>query len=187
MNTKGSSKIRFVVIEGNDASGKSTLAAELRSTWRAQGWDTKHLGHRPGEQFHRYLREYASADRLIFNRAHVSELVYGRCLRGASPFSETQLFILDRLVQECGLIVYCCPTVEEIQTRLSKRNRTELFPSEPVDVSLLRQVSEEYETVFTGTCVIRYNPRSAVELDQLIAELSRLVHGPSLEPGGSRQ
>jgi energy-coupling factor transporter ATP-binding protein EcfA2 len=110
--------IKFVIVEGNDGTGKTTLVDELSGVLRPQGWDTKTLVHRPGDQFSRYLLEYSNADRIIFNRSHFAEQVFGSIYRQEKPFSNTELETLNAIVRQYAMVIYCDLPILEIKKRL---------------------------------------------------------------------
>ena len=56
-------KITKIIIEGPDCSGKSTVVERIKNMLR---WDSKSLHHQPGNQFKRYLKEYALNDNIVF-------------------------------------------------------------------------------------------------------------------------
>ena len=67
------SKIIRIIVEGPDCSGKSTLVNRTKNDLR---WDSKSLHHKEGNQFLRYLKEYAFSEQIVLDRSHFSEEVY---------------------------------------------------------------------------------------------------------------
>jgi thymidylate kinase len=147
---------RFIVVEGNHCTGKTTLVEELRGILSPQGWDTKNLVHRPGNQFHRYLLEYATADRVVYNRSHYAELVYGQFYRGKNPFGKSEVQALDAVVEADGLVIYCDLPVKDIKMRLERRNSTEVLSTDETTLEELTANSAAFEEVFKDRNVIRY-------------------------------
>ena len=86
--------LKRIIVEGPDCSGKSTLVDTLKNRLL---WDAKSLHHKEGNQFQRYLKEYALGEEVVFNRAHFSENVYSKLWRGGSPFLEKEKEILNDL------------------------------------------------------------------------------------------
>ena len=80
-----------IIVEGPDCSGKSTVVHRIKNALR---WDSKSLHHKGGDQFSRYLREYANNDCIVFDRSHFSEIVYSKLWRNGSPFTEIESNIL---------------------------------------------------------------------------------------------
>ena len=64
--------IKRIIIEGPDCSGKSTVVDRVKNELR---WDSKSLHHREVYQFYRYLKEYSSANQIVFDRSHFSEIL----------------------------------------------------------------------------------------------------------------
>ncbi|MDP3881890.1 MAG: hypothetical protein Q8Q31_03350 [Nanoarchaeota archaeon] len=111
--------LRKVVIDGPDCAGKSTCVEHLKNTLR---WDSRSLHHKEGDQFSRYLQEYASADDVVFDRSHISEQVYSALWRGGDPFDEKERDILNEVFQYNSIIIFACPSLEQMQERYSRRS-----------------------------------------------------------------
>lgn len=107
-------KVQFMVVEGPDCAGKSTLVENLKNALK---WDSKALTHQEGDQFQRYLREYAQADGVIFDRGHVSEMVYSMIWRGGNPFSGAEKDLLDEICLRKGLLIYVSPSMITLYAR----------------------------------------------------------------------
>jgi hypothetical protein len=110
--------VKNIIIEGGDCAGKTTLVSELQKTLR---WDTRFLGHQPGNQYTRYLREYALHERTIFERGHWSEKVYSQLWDRSQPFSANQEDLLEALVGEDSLLVWCIAPERLIKERYRVR------------------------------------------------------------------
>ncbi len=108
-----------ILVEGPDCSGKTTLVERLKNELR---WDAKALHHLNGNQFNRYLKEYALQEKIIFNRGHYSEIAYGKLWRAGNPFSAEEQQILDKICQQNMVIIFACPPLEVLQHRYRKRN-----------------------------------------------------------------
>lgn len=115
MNKK---RARAILVEGPDCSGKSTLINTLKNVLR---WDSKSLHHREGDQFERYLLEYSLADRVVLDRGHISEEVYGRMWRGGDPFDLIERRILDEIVGKKMLMIFACPPTNLMKERYLSR------------------------------------------------------------------
>ncbi len=123
--------ITQILVEGPDCSGKTTLVERLKNELR---WDAKSLHHLEGNQFKRYLKEYALQEKVIFNRSHYSEIAYGKLWRGGNPFSVGEQQILDQLCCQNMLIIFACPTLEILQQRYSHRNFSQQLKYEELGV-----------------------------------------------------
>lgn len=109
----------FIIIEGMDCSGKSTLVNQLKN---ALHWDSKSLHHRKGDQFERYLKEYALQENTIFDRAHFSEKVYAQLWRGGNPFRKEQEEILNNIIKQRALVIFACPDSAVLKRRYEERD-----------------------------------------------------------------
>ena len=166
---------QLIIVEGNECTGKTTLVEELRGTLDFQGWDTKSLAHRPGNQFQRYLQEYVSADRIIFNRAHYAELVYSRLYRNGNPFTRQEIEALETTIEQKGLVIYCSLPVELIKARLSERNHREVLKPEPTSLEELEHMGLEFDDVFRNKAVIRYSAVVPDDLTSLLLKVKKWV------------
>jgi len=111
--------IKRILIEGPDCSGKSTALDRIKNALR---WDAKSLHHREGDQFQRYIKEYCSAENIVFDRGHFSESVYGRMWRGGNPFSQQEFNFLNFYLQREGLVIFALPSEETLISRYRARN-----------------------------------------------------------------
>lgn len=93
-------QMKGVVVEGISGAGKTELISSLKAELkRFGGFDVKELPHIDcDDQYARYLKEYATQERLILHRSHVSEHVLGRQLRAHSPFSDNELDTLNKII-----------------------------------------------------------------------------------------
>ncbi len=156
-----------ILIEGSDCSGKTTLVERIKNEFR---WDAKALHHRDGEQFPRYLREYALSEQVVFNRGHFSEIVYGKLWRGGNPFSEEQQSILDAICRQKMLLIFACPPLETLQ----QRYRVRKFPQQ-IKYDKLVVVEEYFHELMGKMPHLSYRSTSYDELDSLLPQIRREV------------
>ena len=114
----GSCMITRIIVEGPDCSGKSTLVDRVKNSLR---WDSKSLHHVEGNQFERYLKEYANNKNTVFDRSHISEIVYSILWRGGNPFAESEQKILDEIVQCNTIVIAALPSEEKLRERYISR------------------------------------------------------------------
>lgn len=108
-----------ILVEGPDCSGKTTLVERLKNELH---WDAKSLHHLEGNQFKRYLKEYALQENIIFNRGHYSEIAYGKLWRGGNPFSKEEQMILDQISKQNMILIFASPPLEVLQQRYRERD-----------------------------------------------------------------
>ncbi|MDP3699044.1 MAG: hypothetical protein Q8R47_05655 [Nanoarchaeota archaeon] len=156
-----------ILVEGPDCSGKTTLVERLKNELH---WDAKALHHLEGNQFKRYLREYALQEKIIFNRGHYSEIAYGKLWRGGNPFSEMEKNILDQLCHQNMIIIFACPPLEVLQQRYQQRN----FPQQ-IKYEELGQVRENFCELMESTPHLLYQSCSYDELQSLIQNAARKI------------
>jgi guanylate kinase len=160
-------KYRFIIIEGPDCSGKSTLVERLKNSLH---WDSKYLRHAGKNQFFRYLCEYATQKKTVFDRAHFSEEVYSHMWRGGSPFATGEKKILDEICTLHALTIFCLPSKEDMIARYNSRDFDQQIT--------LEEMIESYEAFAKqadkfGDMV--YCSQNYTELDELVEKVSGLV------------
>jgi len=156
-------KIDAVIVEGPDCSGKSTLVDRLKNTLR---WDAKSLHHKPGNQFKRYLREYALMENTVIDRSHFSEQVYSTIWRGGSPFNSVEKEILDKIALNQSLVILVCPSVDVLRKRYLARN----YPQQ-IKLDELEHSRELFISELGGICNIHYQSRDYDELERVLNQV----------------
>lgn len=99
--------LRGIVFEGTDCSGKTRLIKHVKARLAGQGWDVLQMGHRSGDQFQRYFKVYSSADRLLLDRGHVSEVVYGELAQRPGRLAAAERIVLDNILRREFITVLC--------------------------------------------------------------------------------
>ena len=161
--------IKRIFLEGPDCSGKSTAIDRIKNALR---WDSKSLHHRDGDQFQRYLQEYCSAERIVFDRSHISESVYGQMWRGGNPFTKEEFNFLNFYMQREGLVIFDLPSEETLISRYRARNFQQQIKEE--ELTLARNLFLEKSEPVPH---ILYTSSSYRELDDLVVEVLRRVNG----------
>ena len=114
---------RLVIVEGPDASGKSTLTAFLGAALEAP---TKHVTSETGGHL---LQLQALAllnhPRTIFDRFHVSEQIYGPVYRGGPRFNRHWNARLEEWLYEYfgAVMVMCLPPLDVAKQEWEERVR----------------------------------------------------------------
>jgi len=160
-------KIIRVIIEGPDCSGKSTLVERVKNTLK---WDSRYLRHKDGDQFERYLFEYASVNQVVFDRGHLSESVYSKLWRGGSPFSNKQKEILNKICCEKTLLIFACPSIKIIKNRYLSRNYGQQIKLEELELSRKLFIKE-----FKSLTKIVYKSKDYGELENLLKKINQIV------------
>jgi thymidylate kinase len=161
--------IKRILIEGPDCSGKSTALDRIKNVLR---WDAKSLHHRDGNQFQRYIKEYCSAENIVFDRGHFSESVYGQMWRDGNPFSKEEFEFLNFYLQNEGLIIFALPSEETLINRYRARNFSQQIKEN--ELALARKLFLEKSQTVSH---ILYSSASYKELDDLVADVLRRVNG----------
>ncbi len=161
--------IKRILIEGPDCSGKSTALDRIKN---ALGWDAKSLHHRDGDQFQRYIKEYCSAENIVFDRGHFSEAVYGQMWRGGNPFSSQEFDFLNFYLRREGIIIFALPPEETLVSRYRSRNFSQQIKESELALArdLFLEKSKNVPHIF-------YTSSSFNELDGLVKNVLRRVNG----------
>jgi thymidylate kinase len=160
-------KIVRIIVEGPDCSGKSTLVNQLKNSLQ---WDSKSLHHQQGDQFSRYLKEYALAEEVVLDRSHFSEEVYSKLWRGGSPFTKKEKIILNQLCKLNTLIILACPKLKILKKRYLSRDYEQQISLEELKKSrefFLRELSEQNPII--------YFSESYEELNKLIDKIRSTI------------
>lgn len=161
--------ITNVLVEGPDCAGKSTLVKELHNRLRL---DARFLGHKDTpSQFRRYLQEYAAAQETVFDRGHLSELVYSQVLGRPAPFSKREAAILNGISAETQIVVIALPSEQTAIGRYRDRNEHVLQKVGEAELLRALQGFERCLEFDLGTNVIVYRSRDFDELEQLLTDI----------------
>lgn len=102
----------FVIIEGNEGSGKTTLANEFA---RMLGVEVKHRSKPETEEerqtmYRDYLEDITTLENAVWDRGFYSEMVYGPIMRDQSYIDYPQMREFEQLLASKGaFIIYCRP------------------------------------------------------------------------------
>lgn len=157
-----------VIVEGPDCSGKSTLVNQLKNKLR---WDSKSLHHRPGKQFERYLKEYALSEKIVLDRSHFSETVYGKMWRGGTPFEEWEEEVLDELAAKTSVIILACPSIDILKERYNSRGYNQQISLEELELARKLFLEKLCEMEF-----ILYESKDYAELESVINKVEELLN-----------
>lgn len=122
--------MKGVIVEGSDCSGKTTLINHLASKLSSYGWDEIDLRHRNGDQFERFLKAYINSERVLFDRAHFSEIVFGNLWRGGNQFNDWQLQILNKYSLENFIVVFAFTSEDILINRYKARKNHQVIKQE---------------------------------------------------------
>lgn len=159
----------IVVLEGPDFAGKSTLAEQLVDLF---GGDVRWVGQPPAsaDLVSYYLdpiHEAATcADLTVFDRLHISELVYGPIFRGASRLSRQQAQEVERQLDVVGAFKV---HVDAPDSLLLERFRGPRGDEMVDDEFRLLEVAHAYRRVLGGAEGLQRWP--IIPLDSLVASL----------------
>ena len=126
-------------------------------------WDSKSLHHLEGNQFDRYSKEYILNENVVFDRSHISEIIYSQMWRGGSPFSKNEEKFLDYLSNKNSLIIFTNPPIEKIKERYLSRNY-----DQQISLNELNKSRELFIKKFENLDFIEYNSKNLEELNKIV-------------------
>lgn len=132
-----------IILEGPDASGKSTLAVALSEKL---GWPIEHCGPPSDEAFKEYYRLLSLPSNRIYDRFFHGEMVYGPLLRGKSQITHTEMFYLETLALP-ALIIWCTAPAHIIAQRLAQKQQRD-----EIDTVVLER-AEQFVTAYDALAV----------------------------------
>lgn len=184
----------MIILEGIDKTGKTTLANKLRDEYGYEIVKTS----QPKKKEHpyvEYVRKILSirTSRVVFDRLHLGELVYGPVKRGKSLIDEKMLFNINSLLSLHGAtIIYCHDKPEIIKERFSQEKEDYLQETD-IETILKRYEEVIQTTISHGVKVITHrvsNKQYQVKVKNLAYQddlclsslLKRRVRGSGISP-----
>jgi endonuclease III-like uncharacterized protein len=158
--------IRYLILEGPDQVGKSTLALELGKL----GYSVIHSSYNPNHTdiYQYYYELIQNTDYpTVFDRSFISEIAYGKAIRNYSRFSDSDIMNLLHLARNKGLVmIYLKDDIDSIRKRLLKSESTHAIVLEK-----LPELICEYEKCVTQ--VKEYIP--VIEINCINSERSEIL------------
>ena len=143
----------MIILEGPDGSGKSHLLERMKKPDSAfYRWGKRHYSK---SDFRWMLHDlWADPDRFIYDRAYLSEQIYGPLLRDEDKIGKSGRRMLDRVaLSKQGIVVLCIPPFEVAKKAWASRKEEELIQ----DGNLYNQLYSEYLSLETDLPIIQYD------------------------------
>lgn len=157
-----------IIIEGVECAGKTTLIQRIRS--EVLPWDCKMLAHVEGKQFDRFIYEYMFTHNIIFNRSHISEVVYSRLWNRASPFTKSEREVLDDYINRNYILILGTADEDKLVERYNSRNY-----KQKITANQINKIKSLFEDECKNCKHIIYNGSDMVGIDTIIATLKNIV------------
>lgn len=156
--------MRGVIVEGIDCSGKSTLISLIKYAFKRHGGiDVRELEHLDCKsQYERYLSEYSSPSKVIFHRSHISEVVFSSFYSRITPFNESELSILEKIVRNDFIVI-----MAEVSYSLFKERINNSRGSQVIDINDYKKLTELFFLNTKQYKPIYYSSKSTEELEKM--------------------
>jgi len=153
----------FIVLEGVDGAGKSTLARAL--SYRCNG-EVRHFGapkSHPLSEYGLLVEGYRPNERnVICDRFHIGEMIYAELYRNGSLLGDAGYWWMQQLLRSRGaLVVHVTAPLPLIEARLERRGETFLRPEH------VRRVHEEFAQR-TADALTVTSPVDEVDLAEIL-------------------
>lgn len=154
---------QFVILEGADGSGKTTLAERLVETY---GMEYQHVGP-PRERMTPFAEhlEYALMSNdyngIVFDRFHFGCFAYGPIFRpkkdveGIGDFYRAEWDLLEEIIRPHCLMVLCDPGWDEIEKNVTAKNGGGPYPEYEKDLKKLHEVHRRFRLAYDYTTLPR--------------------------------
>jgi thymidylate kinase len=188
--------VSFIIVEGGDGTGKTTLAEELAETY---GAEYEHVGPprtdmTPFAEHIEYAfvlsEQYGS---VVFDRFHLGCFAYGPIWRpendidGIGDFRRADWELFEHLISSRCLLVMCDPGWQVVEANLSGRDGTQPlaeFESDPAKVTAVYdRFRKAYEFSILDKIMYDYNdPTSRDRLTFKVEEVLGWMPVSSIRP-----
>jgi len=164
--------MKSVIVEGIDCSGKSSLIKALKYKLKKYGgYDVKELEHKDiSNQFSRYALEYLSVSHTLFDRSHISEIVFGSILRNTIPFSSFQIKILNEIVSSEFVTVLATPSYDDFISRYQETRKYQV-----ISVTDFNKINDKFIESCAYVNSIVYRSSSFNELEEVSNDIVNLL------------
>ena len=167
--------IKGIIIEGSDCSGKTTLVRALKSPLSHSGWDVADLGHKNGNPFDRYIDHYVNSNKVIFDRGHFSEVVYGNLWRGGHGMSEWEHSFLDEYVLNNFLVIFAHAPEKILKERYNSRSYGQVIEENELSI-----VQSRFASALNHPNVVQYDSSSSASLDAIVEKVLSSLNSQGL-------
>lgn len=163
---KEQKKTVFIILEGIDKSGKSTLARYLSKELNIPIYKFSQPKEDPYNEYYQFLIKTNKSH--ILDRFYLGELVYGPVFRGKSGLNSSHVKVIEQTCKNKRTInIYTSNTPEIIKERFEKEKET-FVKSEQVETIL-----KNYEESVNNSTMewIRYTGNSEQDLKDILVKV----------------
>jgi hypothetical protein len=114
---------------------------------------------------------YINSDKVIFDRGHFSEIVYGHLWRGGHGMSNQECSLLDQYVFNNFLVVFAHAPKEVLKARYHARSYDQIIKDDELAV-----VQSRLARLLTHPSVLRYDSISLIARDIMVNNILLLLN-----------
>lgn len=134
---------KFIIIEGLDKTGKSTLAQFLseKTGMPIKKFSAPEAGEDPYTQYEDFFLQNKEG---IIDRCHLSEMAYGPVFRGKSSINEGKQYLLEEWLLMTGVVGVYCEAEKEVLVKRFEEDGEDFIKPEQIEA-----VQEGFEKALT--------------------------------------
>lgn len=168
-----------IIIEGPDATGKTTLAKQLA----APNTEYRHQGpYKVSPLWETIVSVSRAPQHIVYDRLHLGERVYGPVYRGVDRLGDVRQRMLERyLLGERVVVIMCLPSYEVSESIFLARGDEEMFASGG-PLGLLKQHTA-FERLRTALPMLRYDFTRGNQIAALGSFIASNVGPVNVGPG----
>lgn len=107
--------ITKIVVEGPNNVGKTTLINKLQNIYGLNDWKQMHMTSVDDNSFDNYDKLFSSDERIIFDRAHVGEMIYPQRLGRPRELTPQEFYRLCEKFKDGVLYIFVDATIDFIK------------------------------------------------------------------------
>jgi len=176
----------FVIVEGADGTGKTTLAEQLTERFDAE---YEHVGPPRTDMspFAEHI-EYAFViaqeyGQVVFDRFHLGTFAYGPIFRpendvdGIGDFHRADWDLFERLIKDQAFLILCDPGWSVVEENVKSRDGTQQYANYERDINRVLRVYERFEKGydFSSLSKTKYDYTSEEAFEDMVYQVEEAV------------
>jgi len=118
------------------------------------------------------MNEYSTTDAMIFDRGHLSEVVYGNLFRNGKHFNSPELRLLNSYLQNRGIVIICDAPTSTIVERVTNTR----YPKH-IHETMIDDVREQFMSSVEGLDYIYVDTTKEDDINSALEKVSQYITG----------